>query len=117
MMQRTLNGFARYTHTRYGKVGHVFEGPFKAVHIEDNNQFLYLSAYVHKNPKELKEWRKQWERYPWSSHQDFVGNNRWGELLSRDIILKQFKDSKEYAKFVKTSTAKETFDNELLIDS
>jgi len=116
MMQRTLDGFTRYSNIKYKKSGHIFEGPFKAVHVEDNNQLLYLSTYIHKNPKELLKWQKQWEQYPWSSHQDFIGNNRWGLLLSRDIILKQFKNSKEYAKFVKTSVAKETFDDKLLID-
>lgn len=116
IMQRGLAGFTNYTNTKYKKSGHIFQGPFRAVHVTDNTQLLHLSSYVHKNLKELKGWQNQWEHYPWSSYQDFVGNNRWGPLLSRDIILSQFKNPEEYAQFVKTSTAKEILDNELLLD-
>ena len=44
--------------------------------------------------------------YPWSSYQDYTRKNRWGELLLRNIILDQFDSQKEYADFLKTSTAK-----------
>lgn len=117
LMQRALDGYTRYTHTKYGKSGYVFEGPFKAVHIKDNAQILYLSTYIHKNPKELKEWRPKWEEYPWSSYQDFVEKNRWDSLLAREIILEQFKNPKEYARFTKESIAKEILDDGLLISA
>lgn len=110
MMQRSLDGFTRYTHTKYKKSGHVFEGPFRAVHIKDNTQVLYLSTYIHKNPKELNAWRSKWERYPWSSYQDFIGKNRWGKFLKPSLILSQFSSPNEYARFVKQSIAKEALD-------
>ena len=91
MMQRSLDGFTRYTHVKYKKSGHIFEGPFKAIYIKDNTQLLYLSSYIHKNPKEISNWKKYWKQYPWSSYKDFVGENRWGNLLSRKVILKQFR--------------------------
>lgn len=111
MMQKVLTGFTRYSHVKYGKTGHIFEGPFRAVHIKDNIQILYLSAYIHKNPKELKGWQDCWEYYPWSSHQDFIDKNRWGGLLANKIILEQFSNKKEYARFVRESSAKEIKDS------
>lgn len=116
MMQRTLDGYTRYVHTKYKKSGHIFEGPFKAVHIKDNRQLLYLSTYIHKNPKELKGWRYKWEQYPWSSYQDYVGKNRWGRLLARDIILEQFKSPEQHVRFVKESIAKEALNDEIFLD-
>lgn len=119
MMQKALDGYSRYTHLKYKKSGHVFEGPFKAVHIEDNEQLLYLSTYIHKNPKEIRDKGLRWEKYPWSSYQDYIGENRWGELLSRDIILEQFKDPGEYRQFTKESMAKEirgVLDDRLLVE-
>lgn len=118
MMQRALDGYTRYIHTKYKKSGHIFEGPFRAVHIKSNDQLLYLSTYIHKNPKGLKEWHHKWEQYPWSSHQDYAGKNRWGKLLASEIILDQFKSLKEYERFTKESVAKEKeIADYLLIDS
>ncbi|MBI3306117.1 transposase [Candidatus Nomurabacteria bacterium] len=114
-MQRVLNSYTKYFNTRYGVTGHLFEGPYKAVHVEDNEQLLHLSAYVHLNPRELSEWRKREDSFPWSSYQDYVKENRWGYLLKNEIIVEQFRNKKEYKDFVETSGAKE-LEEELAID-
>lgn len=111
-MQRVLNAYAKYHNTKYEKSGHVFQGPYKAIHIEDDRQLLYLSTYIHRNPRELSGWRNKEDSYPWSSYQDFVGENRWGDLLLPDIILGQSKNKNEYHEFVKRSPAK-IFEDEL----
>lgn len=107
-MHRVLMGYAKYFNTKYEKSGHVFQGPYQAVHVSDNEQLLHLSAYVHKNPNELLSWKGKEEYYPWSSLQDFTQDNRWGALLKNDIIVQQFRDKAEYRKFVRTSSAKES---------
>ena len=114
-MQRVLNSYTKYFNTRYGVSGHLFQGPYKAVHVEDNEQLLHLSAYVHLNPKKLNEWRRKEDDFPWSSYQDYVKENRWGELLYNDIIIGQFRNIKEYIDFVQTSGVKEIND-ELALD-
>ena len=108
-MHRVLTAYSKYFNAKYNKKGHVFHGPFGAVHIKNNNQLLHLSAYIHKNPKETGVWENSYDRYPWSSYQDYIGTNRWGNFISPDIILKQFKDQAKYKDFVFTSTAKESF--------
>ena len=80
-MQRVLNSYTKYYNERYGTSGHLFQGPYRAVHIENNTQLLHLSAYIHKNPIEIKEWSKKWQEYEWSSYNDFIGTNRWGNTL------------------------------------
>ena len=114
-MQRVLNSYSKYFNTRYGVSGHLFQGPYKAVHVEDDEQLLYLSAYIHLNPKELNEWSKKEDIFPWSSYQDYIGENRWGEILKTEIIIEQFKNIKEYKDFVVTSGAKE-LEGELILD-
>jgi putative transposase len=106
-MQRVLNSYTKYFNTKYEISGHLFQGPYKAVHLEDNDQLLYLSAYIHKNCNEISEWKNKYFKYPWSSLSDYVENNRWGKLLERDIICDQFKEQEEYKEFIKTSSAKE----------
>lgn len=115
-MQRLQNAYTKYFNTKYKRSGHLFQGPFQAVLIETNEQLLHLSAYIHRNPRELKSWRGKEYKYPWSSLQDFCKENRWSELLSQDIILEQFNNAEEYRNFVDESGTKEENEDELYID-
>lgn len=107
-MQRVGNAYTKYFNTKHVRSGHVFQGPYKAVHVKDDRQLLYLSAYIHRNPREIAEWKGREIEYPWSSLQDFTTANRWGGLIVPDIIVGQFEQTKNsnYADFVRTSTAK-----------
>ncbi len=106
-MHRILTSYSKYYNAKYKKKGHVFDGPFGAVHIKDNTQLLHLSAYIHKNPTSING--IDLEKYEWSSYPDYIGINRWENLLKTDHILGQFDNQAKYKEFVKTSTAKELF--------
>ncbi len=105
-MQRVLNGYTKYHNAKYEKVGHLFQGPFKAKHIEHENQLTYLSAYIHRNPREIPGWKNKEENYPWSSFQDYTNKNRWGKLLKTGVILDGFDSPSGYKTFVEKSGAK-----------
>ena len=105
-VQRISNAYGKYHNIRYEKSGHVLQGAYRIVHIEDDRQFLHLSAYVHRNPREISKWFRKEDHYPWSSYQDFIRNNRWGNLLVPDIVLGQFDNKEKYQRFVETSPAK-----------
>lgn len=107
-MQRVLTAYAKYFNTKYEMSGHLFQGTYKSVLIGSDLQLMHLSAYIHKNPSELKEWKGKEDKYPWSSYGDYVSKNRFGPLLITDIIMDRYKkDEQSYKKFVKTSLAKE----------
>ena len=106
-MQRILNAYGKYYNTKYQKSGHVFQGPYRAVHVENNDQLLYLSSYIHRNPRELKMFSNREDKYEWSSYQDFIYQNRFGYLLVPEIINGQFSNLDKYKKFVAGSIAKE----------
>jgi putative transposase len=107
-MQRVQLGYTHYFNKKYGVSGHLFQGTYKAVHVKDDTQLMHLSAYIHRNPRELKEWKGKEESYPWSSLQDYVAGNRWGGLLATDIIASRFEGTPQsnYRDFVRTSSAK-----------
>lgn len=107
-MQRVCDGYTKYFNTKYETSGHVFQGRYKAVHVKDDQQLLHLSAYIHRNPRELSAWKGREFEYPWSSLQDLTSANRWGGLIMPDIIVGQFDNTRNsnYADFVKTSPAK-----------
>lgn len=113
-MQRIANGYTKYFNTKYGTNGRIFQGPYQIVHVKNSHQLLYLSAYIHQKPRELKAWKGKEFEYPWSSLQDLTEANRWGGLLEADIIAEQFEAEPDsnYADFVRTSRAKD-FEKEI----
>lgn len=118
-MQRLLNAYTKYFNICHRRNGHLFGGRFQAAHVDTNEYLLYLSAYLHLNPRELKFWRGLEVDYMWSSFQDFVVQNRWGNFLKPDIILEQFDSGKEYKKFIVETPIKAVQDNldeDLLFD-
>ena len=44
------NSFTRYYNTKNKRCGSIFQGPFKAVLVENDNQLIHLSRYIHLNP-------------------------------------------------------------------
>src|SRR3989344_2069962 len=83
-MHRILTSFSKYINLRNERRGHVFESKFHSKHLEDNRYLLRASSYVHLNPKDLSQWNKKEHLFQWSSFQDYIGENRWGNLLNRD---------------------------------
>ncbi|MFY9493471.1 MAG: transposase [Minisyncoccia bacterium] len=114
-MRRVQDAYTKYYNTKHKRTGHLLQGPYQAVHIKNNNQLLHLSAYIHKNSRELPTWKNKEHLYPWSSYQDYL-KNRWGELLNSSIISEQFNKPEDYKIFVKNSSAKESLPDNCLID-
>lgn len=112
-MHRVSTSFTKYHNKRYKKVGHLFQGVFKAVHIKDDNQLCYLSAYIHRNPREIKIWKDKESRYPWSSFGDYLKDDKREGLLEYEIIKDQFSNSEEYKDFVDKSGAKDLDDEDI----
>jgi hypothetical protein len=84
---RQLNGV--YTQTfnrRHRRVGHVFQGRYKAILVERDSYLLELSRYVVLNPvralmvKDAAEW-------PWSNYRATIGQARPMKSLQVDWLL------------------------------
>lgn len=106
-MHRIGTSFTNFYNLKYKHSGHIFQGQYKAIHIGDNDQFIYTSAYIHKNPLELTHMKSELVKYNWSSFQDYVQNNRWVKLLNTQPLLEQFSNLKEYERWVLDTSAKE----------
>lgn len=93
------NSYTRYFNTKHERVGPIFQGIFKAVRIETNEQLLHVSRYIHLNPVVayvIKE--KNLFAYPWSSLPDYLRGK--SSLVWMDPVLDQFSTPEEYKKFV-----------------
>ena len=65
---RQLNGvYTQRVNRTHGRVGHVFQGRFKAVLVDKDNYLLELSRYVVLNPLRAKMVRRV-EQWRWSSY-------------------------------------------------
>ena len=49
-MNSLFTRYAMYFNKKYKRTGHLFQGVYKAVLVETEPYFLYLSAYIHRNP-------------------------------------------------------------------
>lgn len=104
-MHRVLTAYSKYFNSKYKKRGHVFESPFKTESVKDS-ELANFSASIHYMPTRLGDWKNSCEKYPYSSFQDYVGSNRWGDFLFTNPILKQFKNQAKYRDFVNERASK-----------
>ncbi|MDP2668450.1 MAG: transposase [bacterium] len=103
-MHRILVSFAKYFNLKHERRGHVFERTFDAKHLQDDNYIMRALAYIHLNTKDLKGWKKKEAKYPWSSFQDYVGENRWGNLLKTNFAMDYFDSNKnELKRFIESA--------------
>lgn len=98
-MLKVCGSYAKYFNLRHERVGSLFQDQYKAVRIENDAQLLWLSAYVHNNPK-VSGLCNNLIDYPWSSYLDYVGSNR-GALVDKFFILNMLDNQpQQYQKFV-----------------
>lgn len=72
-MSLFTNSYTRYFNTANNRVGPVFQGGFKSVPVESEEQLLHLSRYIHLNPYMTSlVSKKELESYPWSSLPQFL---------------------------------------------
>jgi REP element-mobilizing transposase RayT len=84
---RHLNGvYTGFFNRVHRRVGHLFQGRYKAILVDKDSYVLELSRYIHLNPVRTKQ-RHSLERYPWSSYWDYIGRRPAPAWLTRDVVL------------------------------
>ena len=87
---RQLNGvYAQHFNRRYRRVGHLFQGRYKAVLVERDSHLLELCRYIVLNPVRAHLCSHP-ARWPWSSYQATTGQSTAPVWLTTDWILSQF---------------------------
>ena len=88
IMQVLQFRYTRYFNTRYGKVGHLFQGRYKAILCDKDVYLLELVRYIHLNPIRAKAVDDP-ERYPWTAHSIYLGKEQ-NDLIDQGLVLSQF---------------------------
>ena len=97
-MMRLAVSYTKAINKRYQRVSALFQGQFRAVHVDRNEYLLHLSRYIHLNPVTagLVERPEDWE---FSSYREYIGL-RNGTLPEPEIVLSQFPTRSAYQEFV-----------------
>ena len=87
---RQLNGvYTQRFNRSHQRVGHVFQGRFKAILVEKDSYLLELARYAVLNPLRAKMVRRL-EQWPWSSYLASCGQAAKPNWLQVDFVLSQF---------------------------
>jgi len=103
---RQLNGvYTQVFNRRHRRVGHIFQGRYKAILIQKESHLLEVCRYVVLNPVRA-EAVKNPEEWKWSSYRATAGLEKSHPCLTTDWVLSQFGTKtglarKRYREFVK----------------
>lgn len=97
MGMRQLNGvYTQRFNRRHTRVGHVFQGRYKAIIVQKDSYLLELARYIVLNPVRARMIRsaKDW---PWSSYRATAGVAERPQWLNTDWLLSTFGKRKSAA--------------------
>jgi putative transposase len=99
--------YTLHFNARYSRVGHLFQGRFKAILIEADAYAQTVSRYIHLNPVRAGLVSYP-EDYGWSSFQEYAGLRTSRSWLRTDFVLSYFGENSKkarssYLDFVRTS--------------
>lgn len=94
------NSYTKYFNAKHERVGPLFQGLFKAVHIQSDEQLVHVSRYIHLNPVSsyLIE-ADELESYKWSSYPEYIGKASTN-IADKEIVLNMFDSKEKYKEFV-----------------
>lgn len=100
-------GYAKYFNKRYKRVGTLFQGRTKKIHINSDAHFLHILHYIHLNPLDLLKGSENWrtleiknakdalsylDTYRWSSYLDYCGKKNFPSIITKELFSDIFKN-------------------------
>ena len=96
------NSYTRYFNTKNKRNGFLFEGRFKSVRIETNDQLIHVSRYIHLNPSTSYIVKKieDLDDYRYSSFPEYIGKELSFQFCNKERIISNFSNKNSYRDFV-----------------
>jgi len=109
-MLKVNTAYSMYYNKKYKRTGSLFEGKFKAEHINNNRYLKYIFSYIHLNPVKIiqKDWKEKGiinisktvrylNKYKYSSFLDYTGEERvQNKILNRKSFPDYFSNKKSF---------------------
>ncbi len=96
-LSKLSNSYTKYFNTRHKRVGPLFQGSFKAVRIESDEQLTHVSRYIHLNPL-IDYLVKDIKTYVYSSYLEYIGIKEG--FCHKKYIMGGFSSTETYEQFV-----------------
>ncbi|MBU3923015.1 transposase [Patescibacteria group bacterium] len=113
-MRKINTGYTKFFNKKNNRQGYLFQGSFKAVHVDDDIRFGFLICYIHSRP--LINWKPDWEikkltnqdiekamkfleKYQWSSHLEYIGKRKNTSIINKEFLLDFFDGTNSYKEF------------------
>ena len=111
-MQKLTTAYVMYYNKKYIRTGSLFEGKFKAEHLNKDSYLKYIFSYIHLNPIKLidKNWKEKGIRnknevlsyldeYEYSSYADYIGEERvQNKILNSEAFPNYFPTKQEFSR-------------------
>lgn len=98
LMQPFVLSYTNAINKRFRRAGSLFQGRFKAIHVDRDEYLLHLSRYIHLNPVAAGLVRQP-EAWEFSSYLEYLGL-REGRVPQMEAVLSQFQSRDDYRRFV-----------------
>lgn len=88
-MRSVITKYVRYFNSHYQRVGHLFQDRYKAVKITNENQFTYISKYIHRNPLAVlscQDCPRRLSDYTYSSYGNYLKQFQQDWVKAEDIL-------------------------------
>ena len=100
-------GYAKYFNERYKRVGTLFQGRTKKIHVNSDAYFLHILHYIHLNPLDFLKGAESWRTleiknakdalaylniYRWSSYLDYCGKKNFPSIITNELFSDVFKN-------------------------
>lgn len=85
-MRNLCTSYSGYFNRMYDRVGPLFQGIYKAVLVESDEQLVYVSKYIHRNPSELLTKDQPLQKYPYASYSNYLGQRNQDWLVTQEIL-------------------------------
>lgn len=97
-VQGLQQSYTQYFNRKHRKVGHLFQGRYKAILCEKDEYLLSLVRYIHLNPIRAKIVQKL-DEYPYSGHRHYAGSGV-SEVLEPSRVLDMLGGRAGYRRFI-----------------
>ncbi|MDA8427678.1 MAG: transposase [Geobacteraceae bacterium] len=85
ILQSLVGRYTRWVNWRKSRVGHLFQGRYKAIMVDADAYLAELVRYIHLNPVRAKMVDDPGE-YPWSSHRAYCGKETIAWLTTEFVL-------------------------------
>lgn len=113
-LEKVSTAYSMYFNKKYARTGALFEGTFRAKHVDTDEYLKYLFAYIHLNPvkmidgswketgiKDREQAKEYLRRYAFSSYLEYTGRSRpEGKILNKGAFPEYFSEHQDFENFI-----------------